>query len=60
MLAGGNPQLLAETTTMPLTNPSLFVGNWGARINVVVLDWSSKAKIANMQVKRYSTTTNLV
>ena len=26
MLAGGNPQLLAETATMPLPNPSLFVG----------------------------------
>ena len=26
MLAGGNPQLLMETTTMPLHNPSLFVG----------------------------------
>ena len=26
MLAGGNPQLLVETTTMPLPNPSLFVG----------------------------------
>ena len=26
MLAGGNPHLLAETATMPLPNPSLFVG----------------------------------
>ena len=26
MLAGGNPQLLVEATTMPLPNPSLFVG----------------------------------
>ena len=26
MLAGGNPQLLVETTTMPLPTPSLFVG----------------------------------
>ena len=26
MLAGGNPQLLAKTATMPLPNPSLFVG----------------------------------
>jgi hypothetical protein len=26
MLPGGNPQLLAETATMPLPNPSLFVG----------------------------------
>ena len=26
MLAGGNPQLLVETATMPLPNPSLFVG----------------------------------
>jgi hypothetical protein len=26
MLDGGNPQLLAETTTMPLPNPSLLVG----------------------------------
>ena len=56
MLAGGNPQLLAETTTMPLTNPSLFVGNWGARINVVVLDWSSKAKIAHTQENKHFTT----
>ena len=24
--AGGNPQFLAETTTMSLPNPSLFVG----------------------------------
>ena len=26
MLAGGDPQLLAETATMPLPNPSLLVG----------------------------------
>ena len=26
ILAGGNPQLLAETATMPLPNPSLLVG----------------------------------
>jgi hypothetical protein len=26
MLAGRNPQLLAETATMSLPNPSLFVG----------------------------------
>jgi hypothetical protein len=26
MLAGGNPQLLVETATMPLSNPSLLVG----------------------------------
>jgi hypothetical protein len=26
MLAGGDPQLLVETPTMPLANPILFVG----------------------------------
>ena len=49
MLASGNPQLLAETATMPSPNPSLFVGLWGARTTTIVLDWPSKAKIAQTQ-----------
>jgi hypothetical protein len=46
MLAGGDPQLLVETTTMPLPKPSLIVGSWGTRTTIIVLDWPSKAKIA--------------
>ena len=49
MLAHGNSQLLAETATMPLPNPSLFVGQWGARTTTIVLDWPSNAKIAHTQ-----------
>jgi hypothetical protein len=37
ILAGCNPQHLVEIATMPLPNPSLFVGSWGARTTTVVL-----------------------
>ena len=49
MLASGNSHHLLETTTMPLPNPSLFVGLWGARTTTVVLEWPCKARIANTQ-----------
>jgi hypothetical protein len=49
MLAGDDPKLLAKTTTMPLSKPSLFVGKWGTRTTTVVLDWVSKVEIVLTQ-----------
>ena len=59
-LASGNPQLLAETATICLLNPSIIVGKWGARTTTAVLDWPGKGKTAHTQEKKYFTTTYLV